>query len=200
MRSEILSEKPMIVMIYDFLTVEECDKIIELARPHLKRSTVVDEGAGGSKVHGARTSEGMFLTNHAHEKIVRSVERKLSSLTGIEKGRGEAIQVLRYGIGAEYKPHYDYFAPHSKGGLEQLKRGGQRVATVIMYLNTVEAGGETVFPMAKVSVKPVKGNAVLFYNTLPTKEIDTLTLHGGAPVVAGEKWIATKWFREGEFR
>jgi prolyl 4-hydroxylase len=27
----------------------------------------------------------------------------------------------------------------------------------------------------------------------------TRTLHGGAPVLEGEKWVATKWLREGAF-
>ena len=53
--------------------------------------------------------------------------------------------------------------------------------------------------MAKISVTPKKGSAVLFYNCLPTGEVDGLSLHGGAPVIAGEKLIATKWIREGEF-
>jgi prolyl 4-hydroxylase len=69
-----------------------------------------------------------------------------------------------------------------------------------MYLHTTEEGGETIFPRANVSVKPIKGNAVLFYNCLPSGQEDTLSLHGGAPVKKGEKWIATKWLRSGVFR
>ncbi len=78
-----------------------------------------------------------------------------------------------------------------------LQRGGQRVGTLVMYLNTPEAGGATTFPDVGLEVAPVKGNAVFFSYDRP--HAVTRTLHGGAPVLAGEKWVATKWLREGVF-
>ena len=57
----------------------------------------------------------------------------------------ESIQVLRYEIGQKYDAHFDYF--HDK---KNVKRGGQRIATVLMYLTDVKKGGETVFPNAEV--------------------------------------------------
>jgi prolyl 4-hydroxylase len=110
---------------------------------------------------------------------------------------GEGLQVLRYGPGAEYKPHYDYFDPAHSGTPLILKRGGQRVASLVCYLNTPEHGGETVFPDVQLEVAPVRGNAVFF--SYDRAHPATRTLHGGAPVVAGEKWVATKWLREGHF-
>lgn len=108
-------------------------------------------------------------------------------------------RTLHYGIGGEYKPHYDYFDPSTPGGLYHYNRGGQRVASFIVYLNTPEAGGETVFPKAKLRVKPEKGKALLFYNVDPEGKEDPMSFHGGAPVIAGEKWIITRWLRQGEF-
>ena len=99
--------------------------------------------------------------------------------------------MLRYGPGAEYRPHYDYFDPAQPGTPAILKRGGQRVASLVMYLNTPPRGGATVFPDVKLEVAPVKGNAVFFSYDRPHPM--TRTLHGGAPVLEGEKWVATKW-------
>ena len=110
---------------------------------------------------------------------------------------GEGLQVLRYGPGAEYKPHYDYFDPAQPGTPSILKRGGQRVASLVCYLNTPERGGATVFPDVQLEVAPVKGNAVFF--SYDRAHASTRSLHGGAPVVEGEKWVATKWVREGRF-
>jgi prolyl 4-hydroxylase len=76
-----------------------------------------------------------------------------------------------------------------------LKRGGQRVASVVMYLNTPSCGGATTFPDAKFEVGAIKGNAVFFSYDRPHPM--TRSLHGGAPVTEGEKWVATKWLREG---
>jgi prolyl 4-hydroxylase len=78
-----------------------------------------------------------------------------------------------------------------------VERGGQRVGTLVMYLNTPEGGGATTFPEVGLEVAPVRGNAVFFSYT--RAHPGTKTLHGGAPVLAGEKWVATKWLREREF-
>ncbi len=77
-----------------------------------------------------------------------------------------------------------------------LKHGGQRVATLVMYLNDVEAGGSTVFPEVGLDVLPRRGHAVYFAYTTEEGQLDKRSLHGGSPVSAGEKWIATKWFRQ----
>ncbi len=75
---------------------------------------------------------------------------------------GEGLQILRYRPGAEYKPHNDYFDPAHSGTARILERGGQRVATLVMYLNTPDGGGATTFPDVGLEVAPVRGNAVFF--------------------------------------
>lgn len=95
------------------------------------------------------------------------------------------------------RPHYDYFDPARPGSAKTLARGGQRVASVVMYLNTPERGGATTFPDARFEVAAVKGNAVFFAYDRPHPM--TGSLHAGAPVVAGEKWVATKWLRVGRY-
>jgi prolyl 4-hydroxylase len=110
--------------------------------------------------------------------------------------RGEGLQILHYHIGGEYKPHYDYFPPQDTGSDPHLATGGQRQATLIIYLNDVEQGGETIFPDTSLSITPRRGSAVYFSYCNSAGQVDPATLHGGAPVLRGEKWIATKWVRE----
>ncbi len=105
--------------------------------------------------------------------------------------------MIRYEVGQQYKPHYDYFDPEQPGTPVILQRGGQRVATVVVYLNTPQRGGGTTFPDVKLEVAPVRGNAVFFSYDRPHPS--TRSLHGGAPVLEGEKWITTKWLRERAF-
>jgi prolyl 4-hydroxylase len=187
---------PNIVVIGNFLSDEECDGLIEGAKPRLARSLTVETKSGGEELNADRTSNGMFYARSENELIAR-VERRLAQLTRWPLDNGEGLQILHYRPGAEYKPHYDYFDPNEPGTPTILKRGGQRVATIIMYLHEPEAGGGTVFPDVKLTVAPKKGHAVFFsYNRAhPT----TKSLHGGEPVVRGEKWVATKWLREGKF-
>tara|TARA_R110002020_G_scaffold18983_60_gene65945 strand:- start:3953 stop:4804 length:852 start_codon:yes stop_codon:yes gene_type:complete len=187
---------PRVVVLGSVLSDEECDGLIALARQRLTRSEtfLLDEGV--SQVHEARTSEGMFFTRGENE-LVRRIEARLATLCAWPLEYGEGLQVLRYGPGAEYKPHFDYFDPAKSGTAGILANGGQRVASVVMYLNTPEAGGETTFPDVRFDVAPIKGNAVFFSYDRPHEM--TGTRHGGAPVLAGEKWVATKWMRLGEF-
>jgi prolyl 4-hydroxylase len=198
---ETLSESPRLFLFKNFLTSEECDHIIALAQPQLLRSQVIDENrAGGEMVDYRRTSRGMFFPQFSTDRILKSIEDRISALTGIPLQNGEGIQVLHYNVGGEYQPHYDYFHPNTPGGQANLARGGQRVATFIMYLHTTPSGGETIFPLLNLRIAPQKGSALLFYNCTPEGVVDPRTLHGGAPVIAGEKWIATRWLHERAFR
>jgi prolyl 4-hydroxylase len=187
---------PRVIVFGNLLSHEECDALIELAKPRLARSETVVTTTGGSEVNTARTSDGMFFGRGEHALCSR-IETRIAKLLNWPVENGEGLQILHYRPGAEYKPHYDYFDPAQPGTPTILKRGGQRVGTVVTYLNTPEGGGGTTFPDVNVEVAPIKGNAVFFSYDRPHPM--TRTLHGGAPVVAGEKWVATKWMREGRF-
>jgi prolyl 4-hydroxylase len=187
---------PNIVVLGDFLSPEECDGLIEGAKPRMARSLTVATKTGGEELNADRTSNGMFFTRSENELIAR-IERRLAQLTRWPVENGEGLQILHYRPGAEYKPHYDYFDPNEPGTPTILKRGGQRVATIIMYLLEPTKGGGTTFPDVKLEVAPKRGNAVFFSYT--RAHPSSKSLHGGAPVIAGEKWIATKWLREGKF-
>ena len=100
---------------------------------------------------------------------------------------GEPIMVLHYGKGMEYRPHVDYFDPDVEHMKERHKLGGQRILTIIAYLSSVEAGGSTDFPRAGISIAPIKGDAVMFYNVLDSGAPDPLSEHAGTPVIEGDK-------------
>lgn len=187
---------PRVVVLGDFLSEAECDELMALARLRLARSETVVNETGGSEVNQARTSDGMFF-GRAENELCERIERRIAHLLNWPVERGEGLQVLRYRPGAEYKPHHDYFDPDQPGAPTILARGGQRVGTLVMYLNTPTKGGATTFPDVGLAVSPVKGNAVFFSYDRP--EASTRTLHGGAPVIEGEKWVATKWMRVGVF-
>jgi prolyl 4-hydroxylase len=187
---------PRVIVFGNLLTHAECDQMVELARARLARSETVVTSTGSSEVNVARTSDGMFFSRGENALCTR-IEARIAALLDWPVENGEGLQVLRYRPGAEYKPHFDYFDPSQAGTPSILKRGGQRVATIVTYLNTPERGGATTFPDVNLEVAPVKGNAVFFSYDRPHPM--TRTLHGGAPVLAGEKWVTTKWLREGRF-
>uniref|UniRef100_A0A7N0RBR7 Fe2OG dioxygenase domain-containing protein n=1 Tax=Kalanchoe fedtschenkoi TaxID=63787 RepID=A0A7N0RBR7_KALFE len=253
-KPEVITWSPRIIVLHNFLSLEECDYLRALAKPRLKVSTVVDAKTGKyiislltsmkgcsldseswlltikhpscflvkNGVHAAwsktnedhtlngvksnvRTSTGMFL-NHEERKfpIIQAIEKRIAVYSQVPVEHGELIQVLRYEKSEFYKPHNDYFSDSFN-----IKKGGQRVATMLMYLSDNVEGGETYFPLAGtgecscggktvkgVSVKPKKGDAVLFWSMGLDGQSDPNSLHGGCEVLSGVKWSATKWMRQ----
>eukprot|EP00270_Netrium_digitus_P011014 TRINITY_DN3468_c0_g1_i1.p1 TRINITY_DN3468_c0_g1~~TRINITY_DN3468_c0_g1_i1.p1 ORF type:complete len:325 (+),score=62.34 TRINITY_DN3468_c0_g1_i1:88-1062(+) len=202
-----LSWRPRAFLYKNFLTAEECDHLISLARPKLSRSTVV--GEGGSVQNDIRTSYGMFIDKE-HDDTVNTIEKKVAAWTFLPIENQEAMQVLRYNFGQKYESHYDYY------DVRDAQPGGRRYLTVLMYLSNVKKGGETVFPNSEpdktfkddtwsdcgkrgVAVKPKKGDALLFFSMKPDATPDPSSLHAGCPVIEGEKWSATKWIHEDAF-
>ncbi len=186
---------PRIVLFGGLLSDDECEQMIAQSRVKLQRSTVVNAATGDYDVHPDRTSSGTHFQRGENE-LVRRIEQRIAALIGAPVENGEPIQVLHYTPGAEYKPHFDFFDPSYEGNDKVLAMGGQRVATLVMYLNDVDAGGSTVFPEVGLDVLPRRGNAVFFAYATDDGQLDRRTLHGGSPVARGEKWIATKWLRQ----
>ncbi len=185
---------PDVVLLDNFMTHAECDAFCELSKSTLTKSTVVDDATGASVGHEHRTSMGTHFTLGQND-LVKKIEARIAEITGTPVANGEGIQILNYAGGGEYRPHFDYF-PDNTGGRVHTAKSGQRTITVIMYLNDVKAGGATVLPDINLSVYPKKGSALYFSYFNSKGQVDPSTLHGGSPVVAGEKWIATKWIRE----
>jgi prolyl 4-hydroxylase len=189
--------RPRVIVLGGLLSDEECDALIAAAKPRLARSLTVATKTGGEEINADRTSNGMFF-GRGENDVVRCLEQRIARLFSWPVENGEGLQILHYRPGAEYKPHYDYFDPKEPGTPAILKRGGQRVGTVVVYLSEPAKGGGTTFPDVGLVVAPKRGNAVFFSYDSP--DPSSKTLHGGAPVVAGDKWIATKWLREREFK
>ncbi|PWA72969.1 oxoglutarate/iron-dependent dioxygenase [Artemisia annua] len=193
--TEILSWEPRAFVYHNFLSKEECEYLINLAKPHMAKSTVVDSTTGKSKDSRVRTSSGTFL-RRGRDKIIRNIEQRIADFTFIPVEHGEGLQVLHYEEGQKYEPHFDYFLDEFN-----TKNGGQRIATVLMYLSDVEEGGETVFPDAHgnyssdpdwnklsecakrgIHVKPKMGDALLFWSMRPDATLDPSSLHAYIPI------------------
>ncbi len=185
---------PMLRVLDGMLTAQECADLIELARPRLQRALTVDSD-GKHQVDQRRTSEGMFFTLN-ELPLVGRIEQRLASLLGVPVNHGEGLQILHYLPGQEYEPHYDWFDPEQPGYGAITAVGGQRIASVVMYLNTPAQGGGTAFPEIGLTVTARRGSAVYF----AYEGGDRSSLHAGLPVVRGEKWIATKWLRERPYK
>ncbi|RHN41923.1 putative procollagen-proline dioxygenase [Medicago truncatula] len=210
---QIISWEPRAFLYHNFLTKEECEHLINIAKPSMHKSAVIDEETGNGVDSRERTSSGAFL-KRGSDRIVKNIERRIADFTFIPVEHGENFNVLHYEVGQKYEPHYDYFMDTFS-----TTYAGQRIATMLMYLSDVEEGGETVFPNAKgnfssvpwwnelsdcgkggLSIKPKMGNAILFWSMKPDATLDPSSLHGACPVIKGDKWLCAKWMHVGEFK
>lgn len=189
-RVTVSTDAPVVRVLENMLTAEECVELIGQANPRLARAMTVDTD-GSHQVDQRRTSQGMFFAI-GETPLVARIEQRIADLLAIPVSHGEGLQILHYQPGQEYEPHFDWFNPEQPGYSTVTARGGQRIASVVMYLNTPDEGGGTAFPHIGLTVTAQRGSAVYFaYETG-----DEASLHAGLPVLKGEKWIATKWLRE----
>lgn len=191
-------KNPSIALLGGVLSDEECDELSAYCADRMKRSAVVGADGGGEVVDPRRTSSGAMIRRSETELVAR-LEARLAALAHWPVESAEGLQVLRYGPGNEYQPHYDWFDPALPGSQKHLGHSGQRTGTFVIYLSDVEKGGGTVFPTIGLEVLPKKGGAVFFANVDEYGVPNKLTLHGGSPVTSGVKFVANKWLRERKF-
>ncbi|XP_041088998.1 prolyl 4-hydroxylase subunit alpha-3 isoform X2 [Polyodon spathula] len=193
MRREIVSLQPYVVLYHSFISDHEARTIKEFSAPGLQRSVV----ASGVKQSTAeyRISKSAWLKDTAHP-VVQKLDQRIAALTGlnVHPPYAEYLQVVNYGIGGHYEPHFDH-ATSESSPLYKLNTGN-RVATFMVYLNSVEAGGSTAFISANFSVPVVKNAALFWWNLLRNGKGNGDTLHAGCPVLVGDKWVANKWVHE----
>jgi prolyl 4-hydroxylase len=191
-------ERPTLALLGNLLDEHECAALIAFGTPRLEPVRVVDPHSGKDVIDEARNSEGVFFMP-AETPLIARIERRIERITGIPVMNGEGIQLLRYRPGAQHTPHFDFLSTAIAENCKSIERSGQRIATLIMYLNNVGAGGETLFTECGFSVLPRQGHALYFQYGNRLGQTDPASAHAGMPVVAGEKWIATKWLHPRRF-
>ena len=189
---------PRIVLLGNVLSDAECDALAVSGQGRFRRSTILGVDGCESQTLETRTSETADF-QRAESQLIATVDARLAALANWPVENGEPLQLQKYGVGNEYHPHHDWFDPNEATGIKYLQTGGQRLATIILYLTDVEAGGGTDFPAINVTVQPKKGNALFFVNTNPYGMPNHKTLHAGLPVQKGCKIIASKWLRESAY-
>jgi prolyl 4-hydroxylase len=186
-------DDPRIEVILDFLPQWACDYVIQMSAPVLTRGKVVDE-AGGESVRGERTNTVMSFGLADSDVILELINWRIADAARIPGTHAEALGVLHYNPGERYAPHVDYI-PDTPENAEHLAQRGQRIRTLLVYLNDDFEGGATEFPRLEVAYKPPRGAALLFDSVNPDGSVNPMTLHTGAPPTRGEKWLISKWFR-----
>ena len=181
------TKKTPIYIIDNYLTHQECKKIINIAKKKLTPSTLTRNDPNDKYFRTSKT--GYF----SKSKFEKEIEKKLCKTLNLPKASSEASQVQSYDVGNEFKAHHDWF--DSKFDKDYWKNG-QRTWTFMIYLNNVEGGGTTDFVNLGEKIIPKEGMAVIWSNLDNKGNVDHDTKHCGTPVTKGKKFIITKWFKD----
>lgn len=173
-----------------FLDAETCAAICAAVDATRRPSTVAD--FNGDPTY--RTSETGDLP--PDDPLTITLNEKITAFTGLDPLHGEPIQGQRYAVGQEFKQHTDYFEPNGPDFDKFCSVAGNRTWTVMIYLNTPEAGGATRFKAIDKIVQPELGKLLAWNNRRPDGTLNPATMHHGMKVRAGTKYVVTKWFRE----
>lgn len=182
---EWLNKDPGLARFPALLTPEECGYLTAAADGILAPAVVVDPSTGRMINHPIRTSDGALVGPTRENLVIRTLNRRLAAISDTRVQHGEPLSILRYKPGQQYRLHSDALPGNVN----------QRVATILVYLNDDFEGGETQFPALGVTVKPARGDVVLFENITETGAPDQRMNHAGLPVTRGVKWLATRWIR-----
>jgi prolyl 4-hydroxylase len=193
LKEEIAYFNPRIVIIHDAISDSEIELVKELATPRLARATVQNSLTGKLETANYRVSKSAWLKDIEHP-IISKISQRCKAMSNLTLDTVEELQVVNYGIGGHYEPHFDFARKDEVASFSPTT--ANRIATVMFYMSDVEAGGATVFPELGVRLVPKKGSCALWYNLLRNGEGDYNTRHAACPVLIGSKWVSNKWFHE----
>jgi len=190
-----LAASPQVHAIDGFMTPAECAWLIELARSGLRRAQVYRKDAAGYMDSGNRTNSEADYTFGNADLVLRLVIERIAGAVGLPTGHFEVAKLLHYEPGQQFAPHHDFQDPAIPALAREVARRGQRVATVLVYLNDDFEGGETEFPRLGLRHRGAAGDALLFANVRPDGALDHDSLHAGLPPTRGVKWVLSQWIR-----
>ncbi|MDG2075209.1 MAG: 2OG-Fe(II) oxygenase [Arenicellales bacterium] len=190
-----LCSDPPIFRIDGFLEAKECDALIALGSGRTVRSPTLDDKAVAGGISEARTSTTCFLRQDEAPWLIE----KAANLTNKPPTHMETPQVCHYEPGAYYHAHHDGVDMTGAVGKLWAANGGQRLVTLLIYINDVARGGKTLFNELNLYSKPQKGTALLFFPAFGNGEMDRRVLHE-ADTVIDEKWVIQIWIRQSRWR
>lgn len=189
-----VNEEPLVYVFDNFINTIEIIELIGTVEANLQRALVSKDQFG--VISEGRTGRNCWIGHH-ETPILSHLSNRISALIAIPLENAESFQIIHYHETQQYKAHYDAWEANTERGKRCMARGGQRLVTCLLYLNTVETGGGTCFPKLNMEIRAVRGRMVVFHNCFAgTNQRHPDSLHGGLPVVKGEKWACNLWFRE----
>jgi len=181
----LLTADPRVLHFTNLFSAAECKYLMEATGNAFEPSMVFD--ANRRLVRDQiRTSDGATIHWLIEDPAIVALNRRVAAISQSAYENGEALALLRYSPGQEYRPHFDFVSGATN----------RRLQTALIYLNDEYEGGETQFVRTGLKVKGGAGDVILFRNEGADGGPNPLSEHAGMPVTKGTKYLATRWIRE----
>jgi hypothetical protein len=191
-----IMDRPRMLVVEGLAPPAACAWIVAQSAGLLVRAEVDDPRTGLPVMGKTRTNRvaGFELSQTSVLNLV--IQHRIGAAIGAPVSVMEAFAVLNYRPGEEASEHFDYLDPAVPAYADEIGRVGQRIATVLLYLNDDYEGGETDFPELGLKHRSKAGDALAFFNVDPAGAPDPRTLHAGRPPTRGEKWVLSQFVRD----
>jgi hypothetical protein len=177
-----------IMVIRKALDTNTCDKLIEFSKTELKweeaRTLIQIQENTSDREHGIRRADiARMAFGCKYDKVLEDVfwssvkEEYFLEHPNLSINKDQGYEIIKYGKGDGYGVHVDN-ADYSTAN---------RIITGILYLSEDYMGGELVFPQQDFSIKPNKGDLVIF-------PANFLYPHKCEDILEGEKYISVCFF------
>ncbi|MGV9005695.1 MAG: 2OG-Fe(II) oxygenase [Brevundimonas sp.] len=194
-RPRPISDSPAILAVDGFLPESVCDWLRNQAADRVEPALVYDPVTGEGRRDTVRTNAATQIGPEQTDLVLALVRERIARTAGLPVPGLEWTQVLHYAVGQTFDWHVDWLDPSVPGHRDDLTARGQRIATLLVFLNDDFEGGETAFEAGGLRHRGRKGDALLWANTRPDGAIDRRTRHAGLPPTRGEKWVLSQWLR-----
>eukprot|EP01039_Chlorochromonas_danica_P005435 gene5435-5980_t len=179
---KVISYDPPVLQIDPFFSKELCESYVAMAE---RKGKQIASQTFSSLTSTARTSTTWYL----YYNDVKDFIERAYNLTRVPINQYEEPQIVRYELGQQFSWHYDAVPS------ELVSKTGQRLLTLLVYLNDVQTGGATCFKELNLKVQPKQGRALLFFPSFRNGTSDDRTLHAGQ-VALDTKWLLQMWIHD----
>jgi hypothetical protein len=189
-------ETPRIGTCEKFASPAECDWLMARAATRLTDAELYDPaGDGGFRNDALRNNRDAGFNMVQSDLVLVQLQARIAALMGLDVQEMEPAMVLQYAPGQYFAPHCDGLDPSFAPQAREIARNGQRVATLLIYLNDDYQAGDTDFPDLGRRFKGARGDALWFWNVDGAGSLDPRTRHAGLAPSGGEKWLLSQWIR-----
>ncbi|XP_052891185.1 prolyl 4-hydroxylase subunit alpha-1-like [Anopheles moucheti] len=183
---EVISNDPFVALFHGIVHDGEIAQLQSLGGTHIKQSGPTND----SWLPVFYENHQTFTLHDRDHPLVERLTQRIEKVTGLSCESAEDLKVIYNEVGSFKTSAID--AIQTKEEYHRFAYAGDRMATVLFFLNDVSKGGNIIFPKLHIAIPPRKGTVAFWYNLKDTGEANPLMKYSICPLLEDTKWTAKK--------